>query len=55
MREVFHFIIQSSLYAGIVGLVIILIKLLLKNKLSARYIYETSQGRTGDGYGLIVF
>lgn len=39
MADFFHFILQASVYAGIVGLVIILIKLLLKNKLSARWHY----------------
>lgn len=39
MADVFHFILQSSLYAGIVGLVIIFIKLALKNRLSARWHY----------------
>lgn len=39
MSDVFHFILQSSLYAGIVGLVIIFIKLALKNRLSAKWHY----------------
>lgn len=39
MADVFYFILQSSLYAGIVGLVIVLIKVLLKNRLSARWHY----------------
>ena len=39
MADVFYFVLKASLYAGIVGLVIILIKALLRNRLSARWHY----------------
>ncbi len=39
MANIFHFVLTASLYATIVGLVIILIKGLLKNRLSAKWHY----------------
>lgn len=39
MADVFHFVLKASFYAGIVGLAIILIKALLRNRLSARWHY----------------
>ncbi len=39
MAEIFHFVLTASLYATIVGLAIIFIKGLLKNRLSAKWHY----------------
>ncbi|MEA1960712.1 MAG: M56 family metallopeptidase [Bacillota bacterium] len=39
MEGVFHFILTTSFYASIVGIVILLLKVLLKNKLSPKWHY----------------